>query len=147
MRVQDHASPADGAARVRIRREVLDDIAAHARDESPNECCGLLLGTPVLVETSRRARNALASPSRYRIQPEDHFAAIRAARARGVDVVGAYHSHPASPPVPSAADVEEAIAAPFLYLIAGANERGERAIQAWRLSGGNFVAVGLVTLQ
>lgn len=147
-------APADGSAGagarapVRVRRGVLDEIVTHAQVESPNECCGLLLGTPSTVEACHRARNELASPTRYRIRPEDHFAAIRAARARGLRVVGAYHSHPASPPVPSPADLEEAVDAPFLYLIASPRERGQgAAVRGWRLAGGNFVPVRLVTLQ
>ena len=38
---------------------------------------------------------------RYEVAPEDHFAAVRAARADGLEVIGAYHSHPASPAEPS----------------------------------------------
>jgi proteasome lid subunit RPN8/RPN11 len=52
------------------------------------------------------------------IDPGDHFKAIRAARADGLEIVGAYHSHPASPPVPSPTDVAEADSGPdFFYVI------------------------------
>jgi len=148
--VTEAAAPRAGgeaALPVMVRREVLDDIAAHAGAESPNECCGLLLGTASTIEASHRARNELASPRRYRVQPEDHFAAIRAARARGFDVVGAYHSHPGAPPIPSTTDLQEGVPGPFLYLIAGTHDGGHRTIGAWRLSDGNFVAVRLVTIQ
>lgn len=130
---------------VHIDRRIVDDILDHMRAESPNECCGLLLGTSSRIEASCRARNEFGSPHRYRIQPDDHFAAIRAARARGLDVIGAYHSHPASPPVPSRTDIEEAIAGPFLYVIAGREDDGQPGIRAWRLTDGNFVPVRLVT--
>jgi proteasome lid subunit RPN8/RPN11 len=131
---------------VEVRRSVLDDIAAHAHVERPNECCGLLLGRPDAIEASYRARNELRSPTRYRVAPEDHFAAIRVARTLGLDVIGAYHSHPRSIPTPSPTDLAEAIPGEFLHLIAGVGPGGAPAIQAWRLTGGNFVPVPLVTL-
>jgi [CysO sulfur-carrier protein]-S-L-cysteine hydrolase len=93
-------------------------MLAHARREAPRECCGLLIGTPESVVRSVRARNLDTSPARYLIAPEDHFAAIRSARADGLDVVGAYHSHPSSTPVPSTTDIAEANSgAEFLYVI------------------------------
>ena len=131
---------------VAVRRSVLDDIEAHARAERPNECCGLLVGRPDAIESSYRARNELGSPTRYRVAAEDHFAAIRFARRIGLDVVGAYHSHPCSAPTPSPTDVAEATPGDFMHLIVGVGPGDEPAIQAWRLAGGNFVPVPLVTL-
>ena len=94
------------------------DMLAHARDEAPRECCGLLIGQDERVERSVRARNLDPRATRYLIDPNDHFAAIRAARAEAREVIGAYHSHPASAPVPSPADIAEAHSGPdFLYVI------------------------------
>jgi proteasome lid subunit RPN8/RPN11 len=135
----------DGAPAVHVRADVLADIVAHARAEWPNECCGLLIGRAGAIERSHRARNERHSPTRYLVSPEDHFAAIRAARALGLDVVGAYHSHPSSHPIPSASDLAEAVPGEFLYLIAGSGAAGT-AVRGWRLAGGNFVPVALVTL-
>lgn len=93
-------------------------MIAHAREEAPRECCGLLIGRGTAVAHAVRARNLDPKATRYLIDPQDHFAAIRAARADGFDVVGAYHSHPASAPVPSATDISEANSGPdFLYVI------------------------------
>jgi proteasome lid subunit RPN8/RPN11 len=134
------------AESVEVRSDVLASIEAHARRESPNECCGLLIGTDDRVVRCHPARNELASPTRYRVRPEDHFAAIRAARAEALHVVGAYHSHPASPAVPSAADLQDAIGGGFLYLIAGVESPRRPAVRGWRLRDGNFVPVRLVTV-
>jgi proteasome lid subunit RPN8/RPN11 len=132
---------------VAVAREVLDEIDAHARGEAPNECCGLLLGTADRIERCHPARNELASPNRYRIRAEDHFAAIREARRSGIDVIGAYHSHPRSAAIPSARDLDEAVGGGFLYVIAGLEPTGERSFRGWRLLDGNFVPVRFVTLQ
>ena len=93
-------------------------MLSHARAEAPRECCGLLVGKRESVVRSVRARNLDVLATRYLIDPEDHFAAIRSARVDGLEVVGAYHSHPSGAPVPSATDVAEANSgSDFLYVI------------------------------
>ena len=87
---------------------VLDAIVTQARAEAPLECCGLLIGHGTIVTAAHPAHNVLASPTRYRVDPKDHFAAIREARTRALAVVGAYHSHPSPPPIASPTDVRDA---------------------------------------
>ncbi len=134
--------------RIRIRRAALEAILAHARAEAPDECCGLLLGAADLVDEARRARNLRRSPTRYLIDPEDHFQALRAARASAREVVGAYHSHPASPPAPSATDLAEATYPDFVYVIATPGSVSQAAdVRAYRLAAtGNFERLELVTI-
>jgi proteasome lid subunit RPN8/RPN11 len=101
-----------------ISHETVAEMLDHARAEAPRECCGLLIGKGESVERSVRARNLDAKATRYLIDPEDHFAAIRSARADGLEVIGAYHSHPSSAPIPSATDIAEANSgSDFLYVI------------------------------
>ncbi len=100
-----------------IRRTVVEDMVKHARTETPNECCGLLVGTTKMVEYAVSARNLHASPTRYLIDPVDHVAAIRSARRSGLRLVGFYHSHPLGNVEPSPADVEGASYREFLYVI------------------------------
>ena len=120
-------------------------LIAHARRESPHECCGLLLGRADAIVDSVPAENADPDPSRrYLVSPRDHFAAIRLARARGLEVIGAYHSHPRSDPAPSASDVAEAFDE-FLYVIIGLAPDPPQ-LRAWRLAAGNFVHVPLVRM-
>ena len=116
-------------------------MLAHARDAAPNECCGLLIGRRDAIERSVRARNREESPTRYLIDPEDHFAAIHDARSRGERVVGAYHSHPASPPEPSPSDIAEATGGvDFVYLIASLI-KPEGELAAYRLKNGRVIPV------
>lgn len=130
---------------VEIPDRILDAILAHARAELPNECCGLLIGSALALEDSRPARNLDASPTSYLIDPADHFAAIRAARASGRRVVGAYHSHPASPPVPSARDLAEASFPRFIYLIVSLGEADRRdRVRAYRLADGRATPLTIV---
>lgn len=105
-----------------IVRRVLDDVRAHAREASPRECCGVLLGTSDRVTDSVRATNLADGTSRFEIDPRDHFRAIRDARARDLDVVGFYHSHPRTPAYPSPTDLAESGYADALHLIAGVRD-------------------------
>ena len=130
---------------VQIRRSVLAEMDAHACAELPNECCGLLIGSADQIARVARARNLRPSPTRYLIDPEDHFAAIRAARGEGLEVVGAYHSHPGVPPVPSATDLTEANDEHYLYVIVSPGAEGQAPeVRAFRLTGKGFEAVDLV---
>ena len=128
-----------------IRRAVVEGLHDHACREQPNECCGLLIGTAELIERCAPARNLRASPTRYLIDPEDHFAALRSARARGWEVVGAYHSHPHGAPVPSPTDVREATYREFVYVIVSPGRGDTRAgeLAGFRLDGETFAAVEL----
>jgi desampylase len=142
----DARADAGNPAGVRVRVRVLAEMEAHARAAWPTECCGLLLGAADEIVTSFRARNELDSATGYRIAPEDHFAAIRQARAVDLGVIGAYHSHPSSLPVPSSTDLSEAIPGSFLYVIVGRDPDGSSSTRAWRVLDGNFRPVPLVTV-
>lgn len=130
---------------VAVPAAVLDGLAAHARRVAPEECCGLLIGRREAIETWHEARNAAARPRvRYLIDPADHFAAIRRARLEGLEVVGAYHSHPAGPVRPSDTDRAEAFP-DFLFLIVSL-EGPAPQFGAWELRQGNFMPVPLVAV-
>lgn len=128
---------------MRVRRAVVDAMIAHARSAAPLECCGLLLGRDGLIDLARRAVNLRRSPVTYEVDPRDHFAAIREARQTGRMVLGAYHSHPASPAVPSPTDVAEAFDADLLYVIVSLHAL-EPDVRGYRIQSGNFSEVSLV---
>lgn len=103
---------------LKLPADVRAALVAHAEREAPNECCGLLIGKGNAVNDSHPARNNVASATKFTINPADHFVAVRKARAAGLDVVGAYHSHPASAALPSATDIAEASeGAPVMLIV------------------------------
>ena len=119
-----------------VRRAALDAVIAHARETAPAECCGMLLGARDVVTGTRRAGNLASDPNRFLIDPKDHIDARREARARGLDVVGFYHSHPHSAPVPSPTDLAEASYPDHLYLIVGlAGEAPDARLYKFEASG------------
>jgi proteasome lid subunit RPN8/RPN11 len=110
-----------------LPRAVRDAVVAHAREASPAECCGLLVGSPGEITSAVRAGNLSENPKRFLVDPKDHIRARRDARAAGLDVVGFYHSHPHSPAVPSERDLAEASYADCLYLIVSLAEEPPEA--------------------
>jgi [CysO sulfur-carrier protein]-S-L-cysteine hydrolase len=113
---------------------VIDAIIDHARRDAPLECCGLLAARGGVIDEAIPARNLKASPVAFLIDPADHFAALKRARAAGLEIVGAYHSHPRSPAIPSPTDLAEAHYEEFLYVIvslaaATPDVRGYRLVQ------------------
>ncbi len=64
------------------------------------------------------ARNPAPGLDRFDIDPADHIAAAKAARANGHAIIGCYHSHPGGRAEPSAADLAGAGEDNFLWLIA-----------------------------
>ena len=81
-------------------------MIAHALAELPNECCGILGGDGLGAASIFPLRNIAAEPDRrYDAEPMDLFAVERDLRAMSQHVVGIYHSHPRSEPIPSRTDL------------------------------------------
>ncbi len=120
--------------------DVLDAVRAHARATYPEECCGFLLGRAAAgghhVVAARRVENRRAEnrERRYRITPQDYRAADADARARGLDIVGFYHSHPDHPARPSATDQAEASFPGYTYVIVSVEGGEPAALTAWSLA-------------
>ena len=97
------------------------EIAAAARAAFPRECCGLIEGLAVeggyAAIRLHPARNLADRADRFELDPADHIAASKAARARGHSIIGCYHSHPNGSLAPSSHDQAEA-AEDFIWLIA-----------------------------
>jgi proteasome lid subunit RPN8/RPN11 len=113
-----------------------DELIAHAREENPNECCGLIGGTADGVSQGvYRLRNLAANPLvTYDAAPEDLFKAQRAMRERGELLLAIYHSHPrAADPYPSETDVRLAYYPTAVYLIVGLGNQ-EPCLKAFRIS-------------
>ena len=130
---------------VTTTREVRDGLIAHAYEDAPRECCGVLLGRGDEIIEARRARNVAASAAtRFLIDPHDHIDARRQGRARGLEILGFYHSHPHGSGVPSATDLAEATY-PGLYAIIGLRA-DVPDVRVFDFANGNFHERPLVTV-
>ena len=130
---------------MRIAAAVLEAIVEHARREAPNECCGLLVGAGNVVDRAVPTRNATQSRTEYLVEPSEHFALIRELRGTAHDIIGAYHSHPASPAIPSPTDIARAWGVDFLYVIVSLEIEARPDVRAFMIGNGNYSPVGVIT--
>jgi proteasome lid subunit RPN8/RPN11 len=85
---------------IEIEAKPWQTMVLHAERTYPQECCGAMLGhthgEKRVVTDAVPLENAYAGKQhdRYELKPEDLLAADKAARARGLDLVGIFHSHP-----------------------------------------------------
>lgn len=112
---------------MKISRSQWDELVAHARDDEPNECCGILLIRDGTVEKLRRADNERASPYGYALDAKSLLEAFKA--AEDGYTVGIYHSHPRSAAEPSQTDINLAEYPEYLYVIVSL--AGEPEVRAW----------------
>jgi proteasome lid subunit RPN8/RPN11 len=85
---------------IEIAQNAWQTMVSHAERIYPNECCGVLLGHSGGVRRdvieAMALENTWTGPQgdHYEIRPEDLMQVEKDARARGLDVVGIFHSHP-----------------------------------------------------
>ncbi len=111
-----------------------DAIRAHAREAYPHECCGSLVGRDGAVHATCALPNTTDEGPRRRflVRPDDYKAAESDARARGLDLLGFYHSHPDHPARPSQYDLDHAW--PFFsYVIVSVMAGEDKLLTSWRL--------------
>lgn len=119
---------------MRIARSLIDEIVAHAKDDLPNECCGLLGGADGELTSVHRARNAAATWLRYELHPSDQIKITNAIEDAGEEVRGIYHSHTKSPAEPSQTDINLAALWPgVLQLICSLEHADAPVVRAYLL--------------
>lgn len=117
-------------------QQVLDEIVAHALEDRPNECCGLIGGREGRAVTAYRTRNAFESPMRFEIHPSDQFRIQeREMPAAGEELIAMYHSHPVSEARPSQTDINLAELLPGLIWLICSLAGPEPVVRAWRIEG------------
>lgn len=104
---------------LRLRRDVYLRMVGHCYDGLPEEAAGLLGGDP---RTGRAlvcypTRNLARSARVYTVDPRQHLAADRDAEARGLEIIGVFHSHTHTDAYPSATDVAQAPDPDWHYVI------------------------------
>lgn len=128
---------------ITIDKDVVDEIVRQARRQLPDEACGYLLGKGARVTAQYPMTNADHSPRHFSFVPREQFEAVRFARKERLDVVGNWHSHPASPSRPSDEDIRLAYDPDILYFILSIAS-DTPVLNAFRITGGNVERVELL---
>ena len=88
-----------------IPEEIVAEIHDQAKIEAPNEACGYLRGLDGKVHGRIALTNADASPEHFSFTPDEQFAALKASRELGEELIAVYHSHPETPARMSVEDI------------------------------------------
>lgn len=129
---------------MKIARELLDQIVAHALEDRPNECCGMVSGSGGEATEVFRAQNALASPYSFDMEPNDQFRIYTTIEDRGEEILAIYHSHTKSPAEPSQSDRNNARSWPDqAWLICSLADPVEPVVRGWDMRGGGVEEVSL----
>ena len=88
-----------------LPRLYAEAMIEHAREEEPNECCGVLAAANGQVVKHYRITNVEHSPYRYSMDGKELLATYREIEDNGWDLGVIYHSHTHSAAYPSATDV------------------------------------------
>lgn len=116
------------------------EMISHAKEEAPNECCGILAGSDSCVAKLYRTENAEASPTRYSIDPRDLLRIHRQIEYSGWELLGIYHSHVKTRAYPSPTDVRLAFWPDSLYFIVSLS-RPQPSIRAFQIINGEIAEV------
>jgi [CysO sulfur-carrier protein]-S-L-cysteine hydrolase len=93
-------------------------MIAHAREDLPNECCGMVGGAGEEARAVIPVVNSAASPLRFEMDPQGQYDALKAIEDDGQELLAIYHSHTKSAAYPSQTDVNQAVNWPdAIYLI------------------------------
>lgn len=130
-----------------------EELIRHSKRESPNEACGILAGLPagqagkVYPELRGRDRkvervypmtNADRSSETFFMDPKEQLKVMKEIRNLGLEMVGIYHSHPASEAYPSARDVELAYYPEVSYVIISIRDKDNPGIRSFRIVEGKI---------
>jgi len=129
---------------MRIARELYDQMIIHARQEAPNECCGMVAARDGEAVKVYPAINIEASPLRFQIDPEEQLRVSNQIDEEGLELAAIYHSHTRTEPRPSQTDISFAKLWPgVLWVIVGL-AAGEPDVQTWRIDDGRVAQAELV---
>ena len=121
---------------MQLDQSYADEIIAHAREDAPNECCGIIAGNDGNATKLYRAVNAEASPYRYNVDPKDLLRIYRDIDSNDWDVLAIYHSHTHTEAYPSPTDKRLAAWPEAFYLIVSLADDKAPVLRNFRIEDG-----------
>jgi proteasome lid subunit RPN8/RPN11 len=121
---------------LKISKSIHDDIIAHAQEGFPLEVCGILGGEEERVSVVYRMANTDQSNEHFMMDPKEQFAVVKDLRARGIEMLAIYHSHPESPARPSEEDIRLALTPNVAHVIVSLVDPAQPVLKGFRIGGG-----------
>ena len=127
---------------VTINKNDYERILAHARENLPEEACGLIAGIDREdgvreIKKVYLLTNIDHTNEHFSIDPKDQLASIKDMRAEGLKPLGNWHSHPESPSRPSEEDKRLSNDSNASYLILSLEEADNPVLNAFHVESVN----------
>jgi proteasome lid subunit RPN8/RPN11 len=136
--------------KLRVQSRHLEEMQAHVASCLPEEGCGLLYGRDGVAHGVLPITNELHSPTGFRMEPREQIRAFAAIEDRGLEMIGIFHSHPASGhevtrPADELSETDVAAAAYPVANVLWSLASGQWAAKAYWVDDGQVTEVELVT--
>ena len=128
---------------MRIARDLLDRIVEHAREDAPDECCGLVGQLDGAAASVHPTENVVRSPLRFEMDGMELFRTIDAIESAGEELGAVYHSHTRTAPYPSQTDVNFSANWPGIEWIIVGLANGDTEVRSYRIEDGRIEEVEL----
>jgi proteasome lid subunit RPN8/RPN11 len=124
---------------LRLAPQVYKQMVGHCYDGLPDEACGLVGGDAQTgkADVCYPATNIDASARTYTVDPKDMLRADRDAEARGLAILGVFHSHTHTDAYPSPTDVAQAPDPEWHYILVSLRDDAP-VVRSYRIVDGNI---------
>ncbi len=102
---------------LRIPPEIIEEIIIHGKRDAPIEACGYIAGIDGTAKETIAMTNIDNSAEHYTFDPEEQFAAVKTARAKDLELIAVYHTHPETPARMSDEDIRLANDPEMIFII------------------------------
>lgn len=123
---------------MQVDEALVAEMVAHAREDAPDECCGLVAARDGVAVEVRRMENLAHSPLKFEMDGLHVMRALDDFEAAGADLGAIYHSHTRTEPYPSQTDINFAANWPGVeWIIVGVDRKGEATVRTYLIEDGN----------
>ena len=133
-----------------IARALIDELIAHASEEAPNECCGVVAvqaGSstgPARAVSVHPAVNTAASPLKFEVDGRELLGLLDSIESEGLQLGAIYHSHTRTQPYPSQTDINFAVNWPGVeWIIVGLAGPEAPLVRSYRIDSGTVEEVAI----
>ena len=120
-----------------MKKADYEKILSHAKENLPEEACGLIAGTKdgdkKTIEKVYLLENVDHTNEHFSMNPKDQLDAVKDMRAKGLVPLGNFHSHPESPSRPSEEDKRLAYDKEASYMIISLMDIENPVLKSFRI--------------